>query len=577
LPGRLLLNHFLTIRLSFADWKIGLKKLFSFSQSLISKYIFRTGLVLLITISLFAYFNISTLKRVFLHDAKDDIETVSEIIIHTTHFQMLEDNRDQVYEMIEEATRHEKIDRIRLFTPDGHVSFSTMADEIGKKRENINCPCRECNSETFMPERHPLGNNRRIFINPDGQEILSVTTEIDNKPGCYTATCHIHPPDKKVLGFLEVQGTLAKIGVQASAYRNSIAVFGGTLILLIIICLSWMTQSMVINPVQKLLVHARRVSKMELEDRLQCQSNDEIGKLTEAFNTMTVKLKEARDEYQELNETLECKVQERTEEIAQVNYQLVQAEKLASLGQLVAGIAHELNNPLGGILMFANLFAEDDRLDKNQHADIMTIVHETRRCADIVKRLVDFSRTSTPNKSVSSLVEIMEKTLILVEHHASVNAVDIVRQYGDDLPDIEVDQTQMEQVFLNLLVNACHAMPDGGRLTITMTADKARQLLLTTIEDTGHGIPEETLGRIFDPFFTTKNQELDGVAGTGLGLSVSYGIIENHGGQIHVSSNVGEGTVFTLELPVAIRLPTDRNPEQPAQGLIPAEAQGLTL
>jgi two-component system NtrC family sensor kinase len=521
------------------------------SHSLISKFTFRTGVVLLITISLFAFFNITTLKELFLTDAKDDIETVSEIILHTTHFQMLEDNRQRVYQMMEEVCQHEKIDRIRLFSTFGQVHFSTCSEEIGKARKDIEASCPDCEADVMAAEFFPFENSRRIFHNAEGAEILSVTTAIYNKPSCSTAACHVHPPDVKTLGYLEVQGSLAKIGVQASSYRNSIAAFGVTMLLLVIICLSWMTQSMVIRPVHDLLLHANKVSKMELDSRLERTSNDEIGELSEAFNEMTARLKETSEGYRHLTETLEAKVLERTQEIANVNSQLVRSEKLASLGQLVAGIAHEINNPLTGILMFANIFADDQRLDASQRQDALTIVHETNRCADIVKRLLDFSRTSIPDKRLKSLSQIMENTVALVEHHASVNDVEIVRHYGINLPDIEVDPTQMEQVFINLLVNACHAMPLGGRLTIGMRKDAKRDLLITTIEDTGVGISEENLGRIFDPFFTTKNQELNGVAGTGLGLSVSYGIIHNHGGQIRVRSVVNQGTVFTVELPVA--------------------------
>ena len=526
-------------------------------QSLISKYIFRTGLVLLVTITLFAFFNISTLKSIILQDAKDDIETVSEIILHTTHFQMLEDNRTRVYQMMEEVREHEKVERIRLFSPAGHVHFSTCDEEIGKAMAEVNEPCTVCNSDVFLAAKHPLADSSRTFVNDHGEEILSVTTAIHNKPSCSAAACHVHPPDIKILGFLEVQGSLGKIGVQASTYRNNIAAFGVTLLVLVIICLSWMTQSMVINPVHDLLLHAEKVSNMELDSLLPLKSGDEIGDLAEAFNDMTVKLKESRDQNQELTETLEAKVLERTEKIAQVSDQLVRSEKLASLGELVAGIAHEINNPLAGILMFSTLFADDKRLDEDQREDALTIVHETNRCADIVKRLLDFSRTSIPDKRLKSLSEIMESTLALVSHHATVNDVEIVCHYGVNLPEIAVDPTQLEQVFINLLVNACHAMPTGGRLTITIRADSERELLITTIEDTGQGISEENLGRIFDPFFTTKNQELDGVAGTGLGLSVSYGIIENHGGQITVQSVVGHGTVFTVELPISSLLRVD--------------------
>lgn len=519
-------------------------------QSLISKFTFRTGVVLLIMISLFAFFNITTLKEIFLQDAKDDIETVSEIILHTTHFQMLEDNRLRVYEMIREVSSHEKIDRIRLFSTAGFVHFSTCGEEIGKNREEINTPCQECNGETFLDENHPLEDSSRIFHNAQGEEILSVITAIHNKPSCYTAVCHVHPPDVQTLGFLEVQGSLAKIGVQASAYRNSIAMFGIILLLIVIVCLSWMTQSMVIHPVHDLLLHAREVSEMQLDSRLELKSNDEIGDLAEAFNDMTANLKQARDENRELLETLEAKVIERTEAIAEVSSQLVRSEKLASLGQLVAGIAHEINNPLAGILMFANLFTTDKNLSASQRNDALTIAHETRRCADIVKRLLDFSRTSIPDTQVISLAAIIESTLALVEHHAVVNDIEIKRNYSLDLPKIEVDPTQLEQVFINLLVNACQAMPSGGQLTITMRADYDSQQVVTIIEDTGCGISEENMEKIFDPFFTTKNQELNGVAGTGLGLSVSYGIIKNHGGRISVRSTLGQGTTFTLELPI---------------------------
>jgi two-component system NtrC family sensor kinase len=255
-------------------------------------------------------------------------------------------------------------------------------------------------------------------------------------------------------------------------------------------------------------------------------------------------------------------VDARTAEIAEMHTQLARSEKLASLGQLVAGIAHEINNPLSGILMFANLIAEDRSLPQEKRDDALVIVHETQRCAGIVKRLLEFSRNSIPHKKPASLRLIMDSTLALLEHQATLGNIEITRRYSPELPDIEVDPGQIEQVFVNMVVNACQAMPNGGRLTVAIYADYDRHYAVTTIEDTGQGIPQGYLEKIFDPFFTTKEQAVNGVTGTGLGLSVSYGIVQNHGGRIHVASQEGKGTVFTVELPLAgaMSLPAEEFP-----------------
>ena len=526
----------------------------SLRQSLISKFSISTGIVLMLAIALFALVNLSTLRGAFFQEAMDEVESLSEILLHATHFHMLEDNRARVYQMMEEVSSHEKVERIRLLSMDGLVHFSTQPTEIGKPLDEALSRCGQCHNEPVEGVLPALKNDRRVFQDCQGNEILSVTTEIYNEPSCYTAACHVHSKEDKILGILEVQSSLQSIVVRAGSYRNNILAFAIFLLFLTVVCLTWLTQRLVIMPVDTLLLHARKISKMELDSRVELNARDEMGELADAFNEMTVKLKKSRDEYQQLTATLETKVHERTAEIAEVHSQLVRSEKLASLGQLVAGIAHEINNPLSGILMFGTMFVNNDKLDPELREDAETIVRETQRCAEIVRRLLEFSRTSIPDKKPHSLTEIMCNTLALVEHQASLNDIEIVRQYGDDLPDIPVDPVQIEQVFINLLVNASHAMPGGGTLTISIQKNSSHNSLVTTITDTGHGIGEEDLPKIFDPFFTTKNESEDGVGGTGLGLSVSYGIIQNHGGRINVKSVVGEGTCFKVELPISIPL-----------------------
>ena len=533
-------------------------------RSLAGKFTICTSLVLVVTVAFFAYINIEALRTVFLGEAQDDVETLSEIILHTTHLQMLEDNRDIVYKMIDDVGKHKKIGLIRLLDDKGTIRHSTHPSEIGRAVGEPTAECLACHCPSIEDSMPSMESRRRVITDCSGAEILSVTKQINNQPACSTAACHVHPPDAQILGALEVQASLHNIGVQSDSYRKNVLAFAVSLLLIIICCLIWLTQDLVVRPVHSLLLHSRKVAKMELDSHVALNSADEIGALAREFNEMTDRLRQSQAEYRQLTETLEAKVQERTTEIAQMNSQLVRSEKLASLGKLVAGIAHEINNPLAGILMFATLFAEDRSLPDELREDAKIIVRETQRCAEIVKRLLEFSRNSIPRKKLKSLPLIMEDTIALLEHQAALNDIEINRSYDLPVPDILVDPTQIEQVFVNVVVNACQAMPNGGQLTIDMSVDADRNYLVTSITDTGHGIAKEHLPKIFDPFFTTKDQPTNGLAGTGLGLSVSYGIVQNHGGNIGVVSEVGRGTTFTVELPLIVAI-ADNIPSYPGR------------
>ena len=260
---------------------------------------------------------------------------------------------------------------------------------------------------------------------------------------------------------------------------------------------------------------------------------------------MTHSLKQAEEDREKWAATLESRVEERTQQIREMQSVIIRSEKLASLGELAAGIAHELNNPLTGIVLHASIVEKNSELPPKLREELSTITQEADRCARIVKNLLDFSRKTEPRKAMNSVNETIDQALGLVEHLASFQNIEIVKEYAQDLPDLLLDPGQMEQVFVNMFVNASQAMEDGGRLTLWTGLDMDGGSVLVRVEDTGQGICEEDIGRIFDPFFSTK-----GAKGTGLGLSVSYGIIEGHGGTIAVHSELGRGTVFTVTIPV---------------------------
>jgi PAS domain S-box-containing protein len=231
--------------------------------------------------------------------------------------------------------------------------------------------------------------------------------------------------------------------------------------------------------------------------------------------------------------------------LQETHLQLVSSEKMASLGKLAAGIAHEINNPLGGILIYASLMAEDLPEDDTKRGDLARIVQETSRCKDIVKSLLEFARQTEHKMEPTDINRAITDGLFFLENQALFHNIKIIKKLDSFLPFVRGNASQLKQVLINIIVNAAEAMHGNGTLTITSSTSPNRKWVTLEFTDTGEGIKEENLTRIFDPFFTTK----DVGKGTGLGLSTSYGIVESHGGKIRVRSKVGEGTTFTIELP----------------------------
>jgi len=232
-------------------------------------------------------------------------------------------------------------------------------------------------------------------------------------------------------------------------------------------------------------------------------------------------------------------------ELLNKQHLLIQSEKLASLGKLSAGIAHELNNPLTGILSFSHFIKDSCASQERVQHDVDIVIRETERCKKIIKGLLDFARQSQPEKKEDDVIQVLRKTISLVEHHKDFKNIEIIKSFQGDVPSIMFDKDQIQQVFMNLIVNAQESMQEGGTLHVIAGLTKDGRSVEFLFRDTGTGISEEDLRRIFDPFFTTKEK------GTGLGLSVSMGIIENHGGTLEVLSSLGKGSMFIVKLPVA--------------------------
>lgn len=514
--------------------------------SLIAKLTFATSLILLVFMGILDNINLKNFRKVMIDYAVSNAEEVADVINQSAYDAMMKNDKTSLYHMIGRIAESKNIEHIRLIDPQGKVVFSNIKDEIGAVIGKHADECITCHNAAGPGVPTSSINRSRIIVARSGQEVLGFTKAIYNQPACFVASCHFHDKNDTVLGLLDISISLEMLRQKSHEYRLEFVMLTCLLLLMIGMLVTILTHYLVDIPVQRLVRHSDLVALGHFESRVPVSSRDELGELSEAVNRMTESLGKADSDLKGWADSLENKVEERSREIMRMEEQLRRSEKLVSLGTLAAGVAHEINNPLTGILLYASILNGDSRLDPALLPDVERVVAETQRCAGIVKNLLEFSRESLPAKEVIALEAILDEVVTLFNQQPAFKNIVIRKNYSGDLPQISVDPNQIRQVFMNLIINAGHAMPDGGDLDISTYRSANGKYVSAGLKDSGNGISEENLARIFDPFFTTKSE------GTGLGLSISYGIIENHGGRIEVSSTEGMGATFVVMLPVSV-------------------------
>jgi len=524
--------------------------------------------VTLVSIGIFAWAGIHYGKTDRLDLMIRGASQFSDTVKRGTHYAMLKNRWQDAFHIMDTIGNQEGVDRVRVFNKEGKILFSTDRSEIGKTVDKRAESCYACHAAERPLERLQLPDRARIFLDARGRRLLGMITPLYNESGC-SEGCHVHPHTQQVLGVLDVTLSLAKVDEEIAALSRRTATFAGVTIILLALVLAGIVRQSVVRPVRELVEGTRLVAQGDLTHRIPGGTADEIGVLAASFNRMTEALAKAHVELDALVATLEQRVGERTRELQEAQAQLVQTEKLASLGRLSASIAHEINNPLSGILTYARLLsrklragppdAEGVRIALQQLA---LVERETQRCCSIVRNLLDFARQRQPSLQDVDVQAVLDEALSLVSHRFAMQNVEVVRESGP-MPNVKADFGQLRQACVNVLINACEAMPNGGVLRVrtrevSPLQDEGDQILPhagrigpparfaeVAITDTGEGIPPEHLSRIFDPFFSTKEQ------GTGLGLSVVYGIVEKHGGKITVDSEVARGTTVTMRFPAS--------------------------
>jgi two-component system NtrC family sensor kinase len=482
---------------------------------------------------------------------------VSEVVVKSTRYAMLLNEREIAGRIIQDIGKQKGIERVRIINKDGTIIHSNRPSEVGYSVEQQAEPCVQCH-ETSKPLDHvPDALRWRIYESPGGPRLLATMQAIRNEPTCASASCHEHPPSQSVLGIVDIAYSLDEIDQSMRTQTAYIVGISLGFILLVALSVGMLLQRLIYVPLKDLESGAKKVAQGDLEHDIPVRGDDEFGRVAGSFNRMTSALRKSTLELEELVQTLESKVEQRTQQLRVAEAEVAQGEKLAAVGMLASGIAHELNNPLTGVLTFTSLLRKKMPAGSADAEDLDLVIRETKRCASIIKRLLDFAREKVPVKGFFDLNQLIEDTVRFVDRPASLQQIEIATDLEPNLPLVWGDADLIKQVILNIVVNAQQAIEGQGTIVVrsrriaaasTSSAPGAASppMVEFAVKDTGCGIPEANLQRIFDPFFTSKEVG----KGTGLGLSISYGIVRAHGGNIKVESVVGVGSTFRVQLPV---------------------------
>ena len=611
-----------------------------------TRLILATGAVAVTAMAGMAGILLRTHRNDLIAELNRSADQLSETVESSIYYDMLENRRENLHRQIVAIGAQKGIEKVRLFNKEGRIMFSSDAGEIGRAVDKRAEACTACHAIDRPLERLPIPARSRIYRGAGGERVLGMINPIQNRPDCANAACHAHDPGQRVLGVLDVNVSLAEVdrGIARSQAKFAalalLATLAGTAILW------YANRVLVVKPVAALAAGTRRVAEGDLSTTLPAAGDHELGELARAFNDMTRRLAEAQR-------------------------QITLSDKLASVGRLAAGVAHEINNPLTGVLTYASFLLKRSEDRPELKADLEVIVRETKRCREIVKGLLDFARPSPPRRQPTDLNDTARKAVAIVMNRLSLGRVALSLDLADDLPPVSADPNQIQQVLVNLLVNAADAIGnDGGtirllsrpaivspfgflpirqarcpngcdlvdsanrvggmpairvllaaggregvvfldpvygrfnhraaepqeeggvadfhcprcRVSLRVEGEHCgkcgaetfavevpgpgrvrwcrrigchwarwpeaeaagdRRVVELRVEDTGHGIAEAELAHLFEPFFSTK-----GTRGTGLGLAVSWGIVDAHGGTIEVTSREGAGSRFIVRLPL---------------------------
>ncbi len=513
------------------------------------RLIISISLILFSILAIYTYIIIKNLDNYLTQARFESAYNISDLIKKSTRYSMLLNRREDVHQIIKTLGTEIGVNNIRIYNKQGHIIFSTDTSEILKKVDLSAEACIVCHNSSVPLKSLTNQNKIRIYKNPENKRVLGLINPIQNETDCTNSDCHAHSPKVQILGVLDVVVSLDKLD-QIIAKNTRETILNAFLITIIISFFVGLFITLLVNkPIKKITKGIEEIGKGNLNYKIEVNSKNELGQMAKRFNEMSAKLDEAYKEIKNWSETLNEKVNEKTEELKNIYNQVNQIEKLASLGKLSATVAHELNNPLEGILTYSKLITrklqaiqKDSEYSKLiEYLDLIS--GESARCGKIVKDLLLFSHGEKDEFAKEDLIKIIDKSITVIGHHLEIHGIELQKEFPQGTNELYCNAQKIQQAIMSLLINSIEAMPNGGKIIVRLTWENNKAVI--RVIDEGTGISKKDLPHIFEPFYSTKEAS----TGTGLGLAVVYGIVANHNGQVEVEKTSEKGTTFKVTLP----------------------------
>jgi len=552
------LNH--KKRLNYTSKKVtDLKRRIKFRSTIYGQVV---HIITILSVFLFLSFGtiFRTINKEYLNTViQQNGNNIGSIVEGALYHSMLTNDRSALRNTLDVINTLPGIEDVNMYDSQDNLVYSPFSsDSVGYNNPN----CKDCHTNINTMFSRKTKSFRIVSLDSECEmskkaydfRLLLIRSPILNEKSCYTSSCHAHKESDDLLGSFVIRIPLEDLDKSVKKSSTNFFLLAALTTILMLTFLMFFTRRKIKNPLNAIIMASEAVSRGDISKRLEIKPNqlNDINMVSSAFNEMLDNLASASNELQNWSQQLEYKVQKKSEELSEIQNELIHVERIASLGKLSSSVAHEINNPLSGVLTYTKLVQKqihkltlDDAEKMPMLKYLKVIEEETKRCGDIVKGLLDFSRKDQQDFKINQLHKILRESYSLMEHQMKMANINFFTDFSAGCDLVNSSENQIKQACIAILLNASEAIFENGEI-LMKTSNPDEDNIMIEIRDNGIGIAPEDIPHIFEPFFSTKGK----ATGIGLGLAIVHGIVQNHNGKVEVDSELGKGTTISIILPV---------------------------